>query len=117
MKEEVDNTLENGVDVVFEVALVGLDLRKEEWLVNSGASRHVSRDRSVFSTLDLTLGTLSVQTAGNENLTVHRTCSIYLGPSGEVNISNVYYVPRLTRNLLSVGKIADAGYVLVFDKE
>lgn len=114
--EEVDNTVETGVDV-FEVALAGLDLGKEEWLVDSGASRHVNGDRSVFSTLDLTPGTSSVQTAGNENLTVQGTGSVNLGPSGEINISDVYYVPGLTRNLLSIGKIADAGYVLVFDKE
>jgi transposase InsO family protein len=115
--EEVDNTIDSEVDV-FEVALAGLDIKKDEWLVDSGASRHVSGDRSAFTTLNnLIPGTSSVQTAGNESLPVLGTGSVNLGPSAEININDVYYVPGLTRNLLSVGKIADAGYVLVFDKD
>jgi hypothetical protein len=40
----------NEIDV-FQVALVGLDHSKEEWLVDIGASCHVSGKQSVFSNL------------------------------------------------------------------
>lgn len=67
--EELDNGPESEMDV-FEVALGGLDLRKEEWLVDSSASYHVSGDQNVFHNLDLRPSTSSITTAGNEILSV-----------------------------------------------
>jgi hypothetical protein len=85
--EELDDTgLENEI-VDFEVALSSLDLGKEEWLVDSGASKHVTGDRNVFSNLELNPGAgASIQMVGNERLHVQGSGTVNLGSASEINI-------------------------------
>lgn len=98
---------------VFEVALAKLDLGKEEWLVDSDASRYVYGDQNVLYSLDLALGTSSIKIARNETLSVQGISFVNLGSNAEINkqsyVMSSYFVLGLTRNLLFVGKIAYEG--------
>ncbi len=56
-----------------------------------------------------------MRTAGGHVLPVEGTGTVSLSTSGEIKMNDVYFVPGLTYSLLSVGCIADKGFVLVFD--
>jgi hypothetical protein len=104
---------------LFDVALYSLDLEQaNSWIVDIGAAKHVSGSCKVFDTLDQTSGSNNaMQTASGHILSVEGTGTVNLSPSSEINMNNIYYVPGLTSNLMSVGCMADKGFVLVFDKD
>ena len=91
---------------------------KAEWVIDSGASGHMSPDKSVFAELsilepfDVTIGdstTLKACGRGRVELNLRingklRTCTL----------SNVLYVPSLGYNLLSVGVMDKAGCIATF---
>jgi hypothetical protein len=58
-----------------------------------------------------------VQTARNQFLLVEGKGSVHLDSTGEIKINDVYFVPSLAFNLLSVGSITDMGLVVVFDHQ
>ncbi|OAE24438.1 hypothetical protein AXG93_522s1090 [Marchantia polymorpha subsp. ruderalis] len=83
IEQSEHQNLEREIDA-FNIALSSMKIGKDDWLVDSGAFRHVN----VFSNLKLNSEVgASVQTASNERLSVQG----------------------------SVGKIADEGYILVFE--
>jgi hypothetical protein len=103
---------------LFDVALCSLDLEQaDSWIVDSGAAKHVTGSREVFDTLAQTSGSNAMQTASGHVLPVEGTGTVNLSTSGEIKMNNVYYMPGLTSNLMSVGCMADKGFILVFDKE
>jgi hypothetical protein len=103
---------------LFDVALCSLDLEQaDSWIVDSGAAKHVSGSREVFDTLGQASGSSAMQTASGHVLPVEGAGTVNLSTSGEIQMDNVYYVPGLTSNLMSVGCMADKGFILVFDKD
>ena len=56
-----------------------------------------------------------VQTAGNQLLPIEGKDNVQLNSEAEININEVYFVPRLSFSLLSAGSIVDMEYTLVFD--
>ncbi|KAJ4744606.1 Gag-Pol polyprotein [Rhynchospora pubera] len=85
------------------------------WVLDSGASFHICSDRSYFVNYKDVDG-------GNVYLGDSRPCKI-LGV-GDVELeqangrrcklSNVRYVPKITKNLISVGQLDDGGFVVSF---
>lgn len=81
------------------------------------ASIHFSGDRSSFTTIDFSyqksvtlVGSQSHYIEGQEVAKV-----VYL--KGEIkSIYDVQYIPRLYRDILSVGKIANLGHIDLFDQ-
>jgi hypothetical protein len=102
---------------LFDVALCSLDLEQDSWIVDSGAAKHVTGSREVFDTLAQASGSNVMQTASRHVLPVEGTGTVNLSTSGEIKMSNIYYVPGLTSNLISVGCMTDKGFILVFDKD
>jgi hypothetical protein len=82
-------------------------------VIDSGATVHLFKDRSLFQTLEETSTTLSV--VGGENLPVGGVGTVHLlvphadGTPTTLRLSGVFYVPQSPFNLLSVGKAEDAG--------
>lgn len=83
------------------------NLRKRAWFLDSGCSNHMSGDRGLFSSLNenfkhsVKLGNdkrMDVVGKGNVRLELHDT--IY-------TINDVYYVPVLKNNLLSLGLLQE----------
>jgi hypothetical protein len=116
MADSPDPTSDGDPVDVFDVALAGIDLEQEgSWIMDSGCSKHVSGTPDAFSSLQIQPSLAMVQTAGNQYLPVEGKGTVNLDSSGEINISDVYYVPGLAFNLLLVGSITDMGLTVVFD--
>lgn len=96
--------------------------QKAHWIVDTGASNHMCRDRDLFTAYSPSLSNKSV-TVGNGNLcSVHgfgqMSLQVYDGDKWiDTTIENVLFVPELKTNLLSVNCITDRGYVVVTDNE
>nr|XP_049701711.1 uncharacterized protein LOC110381443 isoform X2 [Helicoverpa armigera] len=103
----------------FVVSNLSHQLQKSKWLVDSGATEHMCRDRALFTSFSNTspkpviigngavinaigYGQITVQVSnGNEWI--------------DTVIDNVLYVPELKTNLFSVNRATDKGYVVVTD--
>ena len=84
------------------------------WYVDTGCSNHMTRSKSSFTYLNESfrttvsfgdLSTVNVIGKGNINFRTKNGCV-------EI-ISNVFYVPALKSNLLSVGQLLEKGYVII----
>jgi hypothetical protein len=87
-----------------------------DWILDSGATNHVTGNSSLLVDLKLYSSTASMTAAGGES---HRIAGIGNVPmklsNGEIKtMTNVLYVPGVRRNLLSVGCVTDDGYSVKF---
>lgn len=88
------------------------DRDPKQWVLDTGASNHMSRSRSVFSNINpgvtgsMRFGDGSV--ARMEGIgTVLLSCK-----TGEHRtIDNVYFLPRLAANIIYVGQLDEIGYL------
>lgn len=93
----------------------------DEWLVDSGATHHMATGRGDFKTLGG--GNMSAVTlaSGDKAAVTGRGCAEVPVHDGEqvttITLSEVYRVPALQQNLLSVGKIDAAGGAVLFVEE
>jgi hypothetical protein len=83
----------------------------KQWIMDTGASNHMSRSRAAFAHLDTSVrgsvrfGDGSIAQIEGSG-TVLFTCK-----NGEhQSLPNVYYLPRLTANIISVGQLDEGGY-------
>lgn len=86
---------------------------KNEWILDSGASAHMCKDAKMFSKLEMK--TKQIMLASGERIRAEGIGTIELKSRFDVNISlhDVWYVPKLYLNLVSVRKIVEAGYVVI----
>lgn len=88
-----------------------------EWYIDSGASKHVTGRKKLLSEIE-SGSSSKISTAGGETLNVIGKGKVEIPTnSGGIKFDNVLYVPGVTKNLLSVGTIADdkEGYKILFD--
>lgn len=77
------------------------------FIYDSGASVHMSGDRGLFTTFKYLDGVIPVQTAGG--------VTIYAIAKGSIgSLLDVYFVPKLTQNLISIRALTSAGRDIVF---
>lgn len=94
----------------------------DDWLLDSGASRHLCNKREWFSSLR-PLSMPGAVRVGDARL-------IYAVGIGDINVRmregdgwtnwklcDVWYVPRISRNLLSVSAITNRGYSCLYEKQ
>jgi histone deacetylase 1/2 len=88
---------------------------EEDWFLDSGATSHVTGNRSLLLNLDQS-SVPSVRLAGNQVMPVEGKGNVRIeDTNGEIKIvSDVLYVPGVRTNLLSVGKFTDLGCSVVF---
>ncbi|KAE9118811.1 hypothetical protein PF007_g8791 [Phytophthora fragariae] len=90
----------------------------DSWIVDSGASQHLVKDASVLcDAKDCAETELLTQPDGNALQVTQVGTVIFRGGNDDadslITISNVYYAPTLTRNLLSLGQLVKRGCVLI----
>ncbi|XP_031264133.1 uncharacterized protein LOC116122419 [Pistacia vera] len=81
------------------------------WYIDTGCSNHMCGDKSAFSDLDETFCN-SVTFGDNSKVSVMGKGSVRIHSKEKSNqiISNVFFVPDLKTNLLSVGQVQEKGY-------
>ncbi|CAN1245427.1 Copia protein [Linum grandiflorum] len=88
---------------------------KQEWLVDSGCTNHMTHDENLFSEIHHNIKT-SVR-MGNGALVEAKGKGIVTlqSPGGTITIRDVLLVPDLKTSLLSVGQLMENGFSLTFD--
>jgi hypothetical protein len=86
------------------------------WLINNGASRHMTGDRKNFSSMKEKETPHKVQLGDKNSYVVkgigQATIKMELGNS--IHLSNVLYVPGLKNNLVSISCLEEKGDRLAF---
>jgi len=90
------------------------------WCLDSGCSAHMYRDEENFVEYNSTIGkvnlankaSIGIEGKGSVCVTANLDDSIK-----QVNINNTLHVPELKCNLLSVGKICDKGFKVLFEAD
>ena len=107
-------------DQVVDACLVELNLcetpsQTPSWYLDSGATHHVFGDSLAFSSIRPTSGSL-VRSAGGHSheVTGIGNADVQLTSGKIKSISSILYTPGITKNLLSVGTLADQHKTLVF---
>ena len=77
--------------------------RKKPWIVDSGASDHMTGDATIFSTYSPCPNNLTVRIADGSLSKVAGTGSVVL--SRDLTLNSVLLVPNLDCNLLSISKL------------
>ncbi|GJT06768.1 retrovirus-related pol polyprotein from transposon TNT 1-94 [Tanacetum coccineum] len=104
--EEDDEKVKNKTCLVAQASneiFLGVDLEPDEWIKDSGCSKHMMGNRKLFSTYKAYNGD-NVIFDSNLRDNIIGKCTI---SNDSLKIDNVEHVDNLRFNLLSVGKICD----------
>jgi hypothetical protein len=87
------------------------------WYVDSGASRHMTYDKKLFSRLQEQEGGMSVELGDDATYPMKGLGSIsFQMPSGDVlELNDVLFVPSLKKNLLSISCMEDLQCRVAFE--
>jgi len=80
-----------------------------EWVLDSGASHHMSPDSSSFTSVS-PLSSIPVMTADDSPMPLAVVGSVV---TPHLSLPNVYLIPKIKLNLASVGQKCDSGDYLV----
>ena len=87
--------------------------REEVWFLDSGCSNHMSGNREWFSDLDVQFRQ-TVKLGNNSRMAVVGKGNVRMQVNGITQvISEVYYIPELKNNLLSVGQLQEKGVAIL----
>ncbi|KAL4301681.1 hypothetical protein GQ457_10G015230 [Hibiscus cannabinus] len=113
--EERVNLIEDQQDVEEPTLL--LALKNEEnndastWYLDNGASNHMCGDKEAFVKLDEKVkGNVSFGDSSEVQIQGKGTILISLKDDSHGLITDVYYVPKLKSNILSLGQLLEKGY-------
>jgi hypothetical protein len=103
-------------EILLVSSLSGIVSSRERWLVDSGASCHMTGARELFDTLTETGPDLCVElgTRAKHSVRGSGTVSFRLDSGETLRVSNVLWVPELRRSVLSVSEIERKGYHVMF---
>lgn len=90
---------------------------KNVWIIDSGASHHITRFEDKFETFGNYL-TEGVTIGDNSTYLVKGsgTCSIQLRTGVTLKLKDVLFVPSIKRNLVSIYGLGDEGYQVTFNE-
>jgi hypothetical protein len=86
------------------------------WILDSGATNHMTGVRAVFSEIDLRVhGTVRFGDGSVINIVGRDTILIKCKTGGLKALTGVYYIPRLKANIISLVQMEEAGYKIVLE--
>jgi len=104
-----------------EALMASSETRVEKWCLDSGASSHFCTNKGDFSNISRTRNDkLNLANKVSTEIIAEGTVTFDTHVNNEgrtISLENALLVPDLRTNLLSVGKIADHGYKVLFDKD
>ena len=88
------------------------------WYLDSGASFHMTGDKSLFSALEEKDLKISIEMGDDERYSVSRVITVTFKREhgAPITLTDVKYVPRLKKNLVSAAVLEDCGYDVFFSK-
>lgn len=87
--------------------------REEVWFLDSGCSNHMSGNKEWFSDLDVQFRQ-TVKLGDNSRMAVVGKGNVRMQVNGITQvISEVYYIPELKNNLLSMGQLQEKGVAIL----
>lgn len=114
--ENTEVNLENAELIMMTYSGKQENLRKRAWFLDSGCSNHMSGDRELFSTLSGDFKH-SVKLGNDKRMEVVGKGSVKLVLNDVTyNISDVYFVPELKNNLLSLGQLQEKEITIIIRK-
>lgn len=101
------------------VCFMAGDAMPDCWVIDSGATRHMTSDRSFFKSMDDSDNSRVTLADGNKTKVCGVGEGVVFGENGrgervEVTLKNVLYVPGLDGGLISVSQLAAKGFVAKF---
>lgn len=97
------------------------DLYTENWCLDSGSTSHLCKDTKYFNEFtENTNGTLNLASNASTKINAKGSASMKTvldGKTRNVTLNEALHVPNLRMNLLSVGKITDKGFKVLFEEE
>ncbi|KAG6504552.1 hypothetical protein ZIOFF_036886 [Zingiber officinale] len=93
---------------------------KNDWIVDSGCSNHMTGDKEKLQNLSKYKGARMVVTANNSRLPIAHIGKTIITPrynSNQVSLQDVYHVPGMKKNLLSVSQLTSSGHYVLFGPE
>jgi len=109
---------ETTAEVEEEVLLVAYEgtqtVQKEDWFLDSGCSNHMTGNKMWFVDLEEDGVNKTVRLGNDSTLAVIGKGSVRIEINGtSYVISDVYYVPELKTNLLSLGQLQEKGFSIL----
>lgn len=99
------------------LSALAVNVHQDKWYLDSGATNHMCNRKDIMREY-VSVKPLEVYVANGQKLsTVGRGNVLVRLRNCEKTISNVYYVPNLTTNLLSVSELTRKGYRVVFNNK
>jgi hypothetical protein len=84
------------------------------WILDSGAMNHMPDIRGVFSEIDLRVhGTFRFGDGLVANIEGRNTILIKCKTGGHKALTEMYYIPRLTTNIVSLGQLEEVSYKIL----
>lgn len=104
------------------VAFTVAEENHSSWVIDSGASAHMTHDRSFFQSLNEFDGGFITLANGKRTQIRGEGSGIMYGIDGagklaKIDVSDVKFVPGLSTNLISVGKLTEKKFKVVFDTD
>jgi hypothetical protein len=93
-------------------ALSILPGKLSSWLLDFACYNHMTPYPSFFSHTSSARHAPTIHTANDSTMLI---CSIGTISTSKLSISDVFHVPKLSYNLLSVGQLAELGYRIILD--
>lgn len=90
--------------------------QKDLWLLDSGCNNHMTCNQDLISCIDFSVS--SDITLGDDSLVKFQgkgTVPVLTKQDVKKDIHDVYHVPDLKHNLLSVGQLIEHGYKVLFE--
>jgi hypothetical protein len=103
------------INLLHYSALTGT-IEDDIWIIDSGASRHMTRDQSRLSNLNEKKTSYKVELGDKSTYPVEGfgQAFVKLKSGNHVHLSNVLYVPGLEKNLLLISCLEDKGNIIAF---
>lgn len=90
---------------------------QNDWIIDSGCSNHMTGDKMKLQNLSEYKGSRVVVTADNSKLPITHIGKTIVTPrynSNQVPLQDVYHVPGMKKNLLSVAQLTSSGHYVLF---
>jgi hypothetical protein len=95
--------LESNSNTLFITCHIAQENSSDSWFLDSGCSNHMTRNRDLFESMDTTIKS-EVKLGNNDTLVVMGKGVVNVMKNhSKKTIHDVYFVPRLKHNLISIG--------------